>query len=99
MRLSEVVNRRSSSSDRGRQCSPPSHQPGTQARARAPLSMVNVSFAFVAMDESPEGFGNNIGLWIYCCSNVSKPPGHGWLYSEIPKNKLWVLKNKYIFNV
>ncbi len=64
---------------------PPSHQHDNQARIRAPLSVVSVSFAFVALDEHPGGFGDKIELWIGCWSNVPKLPGDSPLVGFIQK--------------
>lgn len=80
----------SSCSARGCQC----HLPVTNRiiQIRAPLSVVSVSFAFVALDESPGRFGNKIGL----CQSFQET--HPWLvvFRNNRKYTLGVKKNTQV---
>lgn len=52
---------------------------------QAPLSMVSVSVAFVALDKSPRDFENERRLWTGWWSNEPKPPGDSPLSDCIQK--------------
>ncbi len=64
---------------------PPLPHHGNHAWIRAPLSMVSVSLAFVSLDESPGGFGNNMGLLMNSLSSEPKLPGDSAVVGCIQK--------------